>query len=274
MPKPKIVTALGIIVVPLVILYVFLFVLPGLSAVRGSDSVLDRKFTTVDADNNVREKPYIDEAYLNDAARNQIAFQQKIARNDVYYHDLDIRERINKNTEFYPIEASDPDELREKIVMFAPENASTGKKSVTKVTYGVDWSLDTRQEEGECKFYGANIVTSVTMMVPQWVGIEGQPDDVKEQWGSFLTSVSKYEATHNQIMIDVSRDIANRIRFIPKQSLCSDLIEKVNVIGNHGLDLAKEKMKRYRYETAGGRYFGVKMPAFARRDYVESVETE
>ena len=75
-------------------------------------------------------------------------------------------------------------------------------------------------------------------------------------------------------MIEVSKEIANRIRFIPKQSLCSDLVEKVNNIGNSGLELAKEKMRRYRYETAGGRYFGVRMPAFARRDYVESVETE
>ena len=274
MPRLKIVTALSIIVVPLVVLYVFLFVLPGMTS-AGSGSVLDRKFSTVNADNNVVDKPYIDESYLSEAGRNQLAYQQmNAAKGDVYYHDLSIREKINKNTEFYQVEASDPDELREKIVMFAPENASTGKKSVTKVTYGVDWSLDTRQEEGECKFYGANIVTNVTMMVPQWVGMENQPDEVKEQWGTFLTSVSNYEATHNQIMIEVSKEIANRIRFIPKQSLCSDLVEKVNNIGNSCLELAKEKMRRYRYETAGGRYFGVRMPAFARRDYVESVETE
>ncbi len=274
---PKIVTVLCFVGAPLAVIYVALFVLPHfMDGYKGS--VLDRKFSSSDADAYGREGSYVNEShYLSGNGgvprSRQVAMQESAAAGQVYYHDLSIREKVSKNTEFYPVEAASPAELRNKIAMFAPDNVSTGKKSVTKVTYGVDWSIDARQEDGECKFYGADVITTVTVSVPKWVGMEDQPEEVRAQWADFLSSVSKYETRHDQIMIEISKDIANRIRFIPRQALCSDLVRKVNEIGSNGLDSAREKMSRYRYETGGGKQLGVRVPAFARGDYVESVNS-
>ena len=270
----KIGSVIYFVVLPLSFLYAAMLIIPAINGADDSDSVLNRKFSSMSSNSSGRDAHYIDEKYLHDNNGVVRPVTPQMQTASVYYHNLNIREEINRNTDFYQVEAEDPSELREKIVMFAPENASTGKKTVTKVTYGIDWSLDTRQEDGECKFYGANVVTTVNTMVPQWVGIESQSDDVKSQWGNLLNSVSKYEAKHNQIMVEITREISNRIRFIPRQALCSELINKVNDIGNHGIELAKEKMKRYRYETGGGKLMGVKMPAFARQDYIETVNAD
>ena len=73
-------------------------------------------------------------------------------------------------------------------------------------------------------------------------------------------------------MEGVSRQIAERIRFVKKRALCSDLIADVNQIGTVMLSDARDRVKRYRSETGAGRQMGVRLPVFADSDLATNQE--
>lgn len=244
--------AICVVGVPAMLVYALLNYVPQLISSNDAqkNSALSKEFQSISDDNgSVR-------------VNGDQTLNGKNKATDYFYKNLRIDEVINKNTEFYSIVADNPLELREKIMEMAPENSSTSRKSITKVSYSIDWTLETTQSVGECKLYGAKVITNITMTMPKWEGLENQPEDVRIQWGNYLESVVRYENRHNRIMEKVSHSIAERIRFIPKQVFCEDLISKINDLGTKGLDDAKIKVKRYQSETGGGKLLGVQLPVF------------
>lgn len=182
---------------------------------------------------------------------------------DFFYRGIEVEESVSKNTEFYTVKADTPWELREKILASAPENTTTERKSIVKVSYSVDWTLSTTQLAGECKFNGAKLNTVITMTLPLWEGVEMQDESVQKQWQYYLERVSHYESRHNKILERASHQLAQKIKFIPKQALCEDLLEKVNELGANNIEYTKNLVKRYKSETGGGRLLGVQLPTFS-----------
>ena len=213
--------------------------------IRDDVSPLDRKFSTVIGDQVVAGKmddySILDTVTKNggsnsSASDNQMSRSAQVkaanrSAQENYYHDVQIDEVVNRNTEFYDLNASNPDELRKAILENAPTNADSGRHSISKMSYGVDWNLDTIQENGECKLLGVKVVTNITMLMPRWNGVANMGIDAQRAWSDYLSSVASYGERHNKIMEGVSRQIAERIRFVKKRALCSDLIADVNQIG-------------------------------------------
>lgn len=264
--------ALLVVGVPLAIVYtLFIYApiygpmwFPEWFPAEEDDSVLDRPFSSMSGGKIVTGGGNYTE--LSQEFGGEETVHEK------FYHNLNISEVTNKHTEFYDVTALDPQSLREEIMNLAPENSNTSRKSITKVTYSVDWSLDTQQTEEGCELYGAKIITNITTTIPRWIGIENQAPEVQAEWDKFMAAVSSYEKRHNHIMERVSNNIANKIKFVPRQALCSDLLTIVNKIGVSGVENAKSSVRRYQSETGGGRYMGVQMPKFQSGNMAENVE--
>lgn len=254
----KTLLAISVVAVPAILVYALLNYVPQLIIANSDEtqkaSALSKEFQSISEKNGT--VTIKDDSSLASSTR----------ATNYFYKNLHIDEIINKNTEFYTIVADTPLELRDRILEYAPENSNTTRKSITKVSYSFDWTLDTVQEADECKLYGAKVITNITLTMPRWEGIEKQTDDVRLQWGKYLENVVNYENRHNRIMEKVSHAIAERIRLIPKQAFCDDLIEKVNSLGSKGISDAKIKVKRYQSETGGGRLLGVQLPIFSTDD--------
>ena len=249
--------AICIVVFPLVLVYCLLTYLPMLLSESSDSSLLDKKFSSLGGNNsNSNDYSNVANNYLS---RNNVEDN----KSEFYYHDVRITEQTTQNTEFYDVEALDPENFEKQIVELAPLKKSTNRRSVTKVTSYIDWTLDTSQENDECKLYGAKIITNITTTLPHWVGIDDQPFEVQHSWNEFLDSVSKYETRHNHIVERISKEIAKKIRFVKKEKLCSVLINKINNIGMSGITKAENSVKRYQSETGGGRMLGVQMPSFS-----------
>ena len=254
--------------------------------IRDDVSPLDRKFSTVIGDQVVVGKMddySILDTVTKNGGSNSSASDNQMSRSaqvkaanrgaqENYYHDVQIDEVVNRNTEFYDLNASNPDELRKAILENAPTNADSGRHSISKMSYGVDWNLDTIQENGECKLLGVKVVTNITMLMPRWNGVANMGIDAQRAWSDYLSSVASYGERHNKIMEGVSRQIAERIRFVKKRALCSDLIADVNQIGTVMLSDARDRVKRYRSETGAGRQMGVRLPVFADSDLATNQE--
>ncbi len=244
--------ALCVIGIPVILIYLAYIYLPQMINDDPANQVLNQEFQTLSTSPD-------GQVHVN--SRRTVE-QQSPKTEDYFYKDLKIQEITNKNTEFYNVVADTPLELEEAIKKVAPMNENTKQQSITKVAYSIDWTLDTVQTETTCEFYGATVITNITMTVPRWVGIGLQTEEIQNQWNEYLQNVTSYENRHNSIMEGISHRIAEGMRFIPKQVLCEDLIQHVNELGKEGLGKAKNVVKRYQSETGGGRLLGVQLPKF------------
>ena len=237
--------ALLVIAIPALLIYGLVVYLPQFLTNKQyeKDAILNQEFKSIDTP---ATKKYVDKEEVK----------------DYFYQNLKIDENVSKNTQFYSVKADTPWELREKILEEAPTNLTTDKKSIVKVTYSVDWTLSTTQLEGECKFTGAKVNTTITMLLPLWDGLDKQDPQVQEEWHKYLDNVVKYEEKHNKLLEKASHDLAYKIKFIPKQALCDDLIEKVNSLGAKNIETTKVKVGRYKSETGAGKMLGVQLPDF------------
>ncbi len=243
-----------------------------------TDSSLNKQFSTIVGDKivvgSMDDLSALDNIKLDSSKGLSRSEQVRLANGtvvgDSYYHNINVEEIVNRQTEFYNLVANTPDELREQILKNAPVNSNTQKQSLNRMSYSVDWNLDTVQEEGECKLLGAKVVTTITLTMPRWIGIENMEPDAQKAWNEYLTSVDNYGNKHNKILDEISKNIANAIRLIHKRELCDDLISEVNDSGSKILINARGNLKRYQSETGGGRLMGVKLPVFADSDLATS----
>ncbi|WP_019001254.1 DUF922 domain-containing protein [Succinimonas amylolytica] len=271
----KTLLALLIVGVPLALVYAFLFILPQFVNGEKEHSVLDERFATVVGDTVL---PNI----ANNAVGHNSRADQVLRYNkehgdhseDVFYHDLDVREHVNRNTSFYDVSADTPEELHDIIESSAPLNVNTNKRSIVKVSYAINWNLDVRQEPEQCEFYGADITVDITTVMPNWTEVRNQAPEVQEQWSRYLADASHYSSRHDPIIIKASKSLAQRIRYVGKQRFCSDLIEAVNAMGDASLVGAEKMMARYKSETGNGRLMGVQVPVFAQSNYIKSLDED
>jgi predicted secreted Zn-dependent protease len=255
----KLLLALMIVGIPALLIYAMIEYLPSIILAQSEnpeDSVLNKQFKDITVKND----------------KSKEVFGDKNLAKDYFYRDVKIEEVVNKNTEFYTVKAETPWELKEKILEYAPENSNTDRKSIVKVTYNVDLSLDVTQEDDECKFYGAKINTNITMILPHWDGVDMQDEEVQNQWHSYLDSVSRYESRHNKLLEKASSNLAYKIKFVPKQALCDDLIKKIQGLDADNKEKTKTLVRRYRSETGGGRMLGVQVPSFTPAELIENAK--
>ncbi len=271
----KALIALAIVGIPMALVYVFLYLFPKMvEDNNNSNSVLSEKYTTVVGD---KVLPNVVVPTSSTSREEQILkyeIEHSSKKNDIFYHDLHINELTNRHTEFYDIKASLPEELHDLMEKNAPLNLNNNKKSIVKVSYNIDWHLNLRQEPGECYFYGADIITDITTVLPNWVGVKEQSSEVQQQWAEYIESSAYYSSKHDSIMEKLSHSLAQKIRFIEKKALCSDLIKTVNELGAKQISNAQAFMQRYQSETGNGRMMGVQVPIFAQGNYIASESSD
>ncbi|WP_406545920.1 DUF922 domain-containing protein [Succinimonas sp.] len=270
----KTLLALLVVGVPLALVYAFLFILPQFVNDEHKKSVLDEKFATVVGDTVL---PGVAENAGGYSRADQVlrySMEHGSHEDDIFYHNLDIRENVNRNTTFYDVSAETPEDLHDIIEDSAPVNANTNKRSIVKVSYAINWNLDVRQEPDKCEFYGADINVDITTVMPNWMEVREQSPDVQEQWSRYLADASKYSSRHDPIIIKASKKLAQKIRYVGKKRFCNDLIEAVNAIGDESLSGAEKMMARYKSETGNGRLMGVQVPVFAQSNYIKSLDED
>lgn len=190
-----------------------------------------------------------------------LAWATQPAWADSHYTDVKISPQTQVNMRFYDISASSGAALHEQLLQNAP-HSSAGHRAVGKVTYQLDWQLDTSQLQSSCQLYSVKVTTKVEWVMPNWLQLSNLADNTQSSWNNFLGAMQEYEGRHKAIIQAAAKQIGSGIAGLPVEPNCQALKAAADEVGLQALEAARAQVKRYQLETANGRHMGVSMPAF------------
>ncbi len=193
------------------------------------------------------------------ALLSQLTLQGANAEVPAHYKDVKVDPRVKVSVNFYSLDATDAAALPASIVRQAPLTPS-GRRSIGKAIYKVNWQLDLNQQSDYCHLFGVRVQTAVEVQMPNWLQLSRLPAEAQGNWNRFLGAMLEYESRHKEIVVQASQAIGQGIAQLPVNPSCLALRQAADTLGRQQLEAARQQVRRYQTETGSGRHLGMTLP--------------
>lgn len=180
---------------------------------------------------------------------------------EMHYQDVRVEPSTSVNMAFYDVSADSPASLQASLLKGAP-TVHGGRRALGRAIYQVDWQLDLAQRDDRCQLYAVRMSTKMNVLVPSWRQLGDMSEETQSAWNGFMGSMLEYESWHKELVQKTTQQIGTDIAKLPVNASCQALRREADAVGEQHLAEARQQVRRYRAETAGGRNLGLNYPRF------------
>ncbi|MCR4553677.1 MAG: DUF922 domain-containing protein [Succinivibrionaceae bacterium] len=169
----------------------------------------------------------------------------------VKYEKLVVKNNSHYSTSNYDIEASTADELGEQLLANAP-SSGRDMKSISLLQLSINWIINDQQNENFCDLSDVSINSEIDFILPNWRMDESVTDENAENWYNFLEAITSYQDQNKRIINKHLERFEKSIKDVKPVTLCSELENSINKIGNGIIENINQEINALQYETQNG----------------------
>lgn len=168
---------------------------------------------------------------------------------------------ISIKTVFYTVEGSTPQEIRDSINKFRPQNKGYSNKNYDAYTkWLVKWNYLYQTQNNRCSIQTVQVNTDIITTLPKWKVNSKASKQVKNQWERYIIALTKHEEGHQKHGINASKEVLQTIKKLPDYSSCTQLGTAVNAASDRIIKKYNQKDLEYDRVTRHGTTQGATFP--------------
>jgi predicted secreted Zn-dependent protease len=160
---------------------------------------------------------------------------------------------ITIENQYYEIQGNDAKELRKQLDKLGPHDSENGKVYDAIVEWQITWNLHYQAGSSDCKIDQADVLLSLTYLLPKWIPTADAKPAVVEKWNNYMKKLMVYEDGHASLVKAGAQNIYQIIMNMPPAATCDALVTATNAAAQQGVEALKQNDRAYDKETSYGK---------------------
>jgi predicted secreted Zn-dependent protease len=155
---------------------------------------------------------------------------------------------------YYQIYGNTPEELRQQMNQFGPNNFDGYTQ------WNITWNYNYQKQNNQCRITWAKVDTKIIITLPFWQPPSNVSPPLETRWNHYIDSLSFHENTHKNHGISASHDILNNLNKFPAYPSCNELEQEANLASHNIIKQYNQKDLLYDQQTNHGATEGAIFP--------------
>jgi predicted secreted Zn-dependent protease len=173
-------------------------------------------------------------------------------------------QHVTCRTNYYSVTGSSLREIHQSFRQARPWRGTAGHDGFT--VWNVAWRFTTAHNGSVCRMTTFTTTTSVNITLPLWIAPTNATDDLKAEWGRYITALGKHEYGHAQFALAAAGEMQKQVKAISQDATCDGLKQRITGVCESAVQKYKQMDDAYDQRTEHGIKEGARLGRWGRPD--------